>query len=76
MSWKEFRDICKQIGCNTGKTWVSFINLDFTKHNKIILSKDDGYHKVVIRNNVSYEDMLTVITILSKELCYEKCKQL
>ena len=67
MTWKELKDRCKQFNCSVGKTWINCYCLDFTKNNKIVMATYEGYKRTVIKCNVSYEDMFTIVTILGED---------
>lgn len=63
MNWKKFREKCKQLDLQVGKTWVCTGSRDYTKHHKIVYCWDEGYSREVIAVNISYEVMYEIITL-------------
>lgn len=61
MDWTTFRNRCKQLGLEVGKTWVCTDGTDYTKHHKVVECLDEGYSRAVVAVSVPYEIMFEVI---------------
>ncbi len=61
MDWTTFKNKCKQLEIEVGKTWVCTGETDYTKHHKVVECWDEGYSRTVVAVNVPYDTMLKII---------------